>query len=128
MSATEAIPYYEPGARITARASGGDVIAKRVVQITQGWGNGDVIGVMHCSTPDKGIAVAVQNALDGEITSVVMDGIVPLTASEDIVAGQEVGVTADGQIGSPAAAGEELGVALSSTTVSGGDVMVRLRL
>ena len=71
----------------------------------------------------KCIGVAAWDiAIGGEVT-IINEGILPITCSAAITAGQEVQAAADGSV-IPLAAGRALGMAMDSQATVGGDVEV----
>src|SRR5262245_2374254 len=85
-------PYYEPGGRITGRATGAAVIGKRFVAIAQkkdlgsreldpAASGGNVRIVQAIANDPKCIGVAEYDAADGQVTTVLRGGfVVPITA------------------------------------------------
>ena len=104
MVVNEGIPYYEPGSRISCRASTAKVIGKRFVAIAANkdpgsrelesdpGGTGGNIKVKPAVADDaKTFGVATFDAEDGSLTTVVRGGfIVPVTAGAAITFGQFV--------------------------------------
>src|SRR5262245_51182562 len=102
-------PYYEPGGRITGRATGAKVLGKRFVAIAQkkdlgsreldpAASGGNVRIVQAIANDPKGIGVAEYDAEDGTVTAILRGGfVVPVTAGVVLVAGDPVASGAGGK-------------------------------
>ena len=128
----ELIHFYKPGADITGYASAA-VTGKRCVKIsgarTAGPGlNTSVLGgnvrVAHADAGSKQFGVAKWDAAANTLVGVTREGVVPITSSANITAGQQVEITANGMV-APLASGIAIGVAVNTTT-SGNDAEIAL--
>jgi hypothetical protein len=127
--ADPAIPYYEPGERISGiNGSASPIVSKTFVDVNGNKNTGDprTINVKTCAAAAKAIGVAGQDIAVGErgvlLTSPGM--VVPVTAGGTLTAGQEVEVGANGQAVT-LAAGKAVGKALDGAT-AGNDAMIKL--
>lgn len=140
--ANECIPFYRPGADITAVVSA-TVIGKRCVKIsgnrqafpgaagssatTVGTGN---VTVAHADAGGRIFGVAKWDATttdvnNGQVGVIRGPGnVVPITCSANITAFAEVEVTTNGQV-APKASGVAIGFAITAAT-SGTDAQISL--
>lgn len=131
--ANECIPKYEPGDRITAKATAG-VTGKRLVAISGPLTTEGNIAAAHATanllTDDAGRAVgaASHDAANGELFTVIGPGaVVPIDPEVDITAGQKLAQTAAGKVKPAGDTETVIGVAFSSADESNGeDVLVKL--
>lgn len=134
MAVNECIPLFEPGAAISAKAEAA-VTGKRCVQISDpaeaGFGNelaatalGGNIVVSHGTVKEKPLGVASYDAGIGERLYVITGGVVPITNTGGVTAGDEVEVAANGQV-QTLTDGVAIGVALDSAS-TGEDCFVKL--
>ena len=129
MAANECIPYFEPGAAITAKAEAA-VTGKRFVMITDpaeadfnaldDTASGGSIVCSHATAAGLAIGVASYDAaIGGEFYVLAQPGLVlPVTADGAITAGNQVEVGATGKAKAQDA-GRAVGVALD--TVADGE-------
>jgi Uncharacterized conserved protein (DUF2190) len=129
--ANEGIPYYEPGNRISARATGAKVIGKRFVALaakkdpgsreleSDPGGSGGNVRVKPAAADDaKCFGVSTYDAEDGDLTTVVRGGFVmPVTAGVALVFGDPVGPGANGKAVKPGAGARVWGLSLSDAAV-----------
>lgn len=118
------VEYFAPGDRITFTSSG-SVTGGNVVTLV-----GDRI-VSVSTASNVPVGVALHNAANGEIVSVALEGVWPLTASTTITQGELLQTTASGQVAPiPATTNTPqffVGIALADIAASGtGPVKVRL--
>lgn len=132
--ANECIPYYKPGADITAVPTAA-VTGKRFVVISANRAAGPALNastgggniqVAPAGAGARAIGVAARDQVVGKHVRVIREGVVPVTAGAVITAGQEVESNAAGQA-VPLATGKSLGVALSGAA-SGADAQIALRV
>lgn len=125
--ANDLIPLYEPGGRLTAKASAA-VIGKRCVKIsgnrTSGPGlsstaEGGTYQVAHADAAGPILGVACYDAAIGKHVTVVCDPgqIVPIRAEAAIAAFQEVQVGTAGQV-IPLAAGKAIGRCMTAALIN----------
>ena len=129
MAINEAIPYYEPGSRVSGRATGAKVIGKRFVAIAQkkdlgsreldtGASGGNIRVKPAVADDPKTFGVATFDAEDGKLTTVVRGGFVmPVTAGAALTAGQFVKPGADGKAVVAADRATAYGMSLSDAAV-----------
>jgi hypothetical protein len=136
-----AVPYYEPGSRITGRATTTKVIGKTFVEIAAtkdpgsrglepdpGGSGGNVRIKPAGAASAKVFGVAEHDAEVGYTTTVFTDGfVVPITAAVALNAGDNVTPAAGGQAGKAADRASGYGLCLADTAV-GQDAVVLLRL
>jgi hypothetical protein len=136
-----ATPYYEPGSRITGRATGAKVIGKTFVALAatkdpgsrglepDPGGSGGNIRIKPATAADaKTIGVAEHDAEDGYTTAVFTDGFaVPITAAVALAFGDYVTPAAGGQAGKAADRATGFGICLADAAV-GQDAIVLLKL
>lgn len=123
--ANDCVPLYEPGARITARASAA-VTGKRLVKISGNRTSGPGLsstsegGTYQVATADaagRAFGVAAHDApIDGHVT-IIKGGVVPVYATAAVAAFQEVEVGAGGSV-VPLATGRAVGVALTAAAIN----------
>ena len=139
MPANECFAYYEPGTRITCKATAA-VTGKRLVTVT---GNrtsgsfvvpvqandtveGGVYQVAHAVADGVVVGVAGWDAAINELVPVIMDGVVPVTADAAIAFGVAVGSGALGKVKTAVGTTRVIGVAM--TAASGVDVDAEIKL
>jgi predicted RecA/RadA family phage recombinase len=136
-----AVPYYEPGSRITGRATTAKVIGKTFVEIAatkdpgsrgldpDPGGTGGNVRIQPAGAGStKVFGVAEHDAEVGYTTTVFTDGfVVPITAAVAITAGDRITPAAGGQAGKVATTEPNCGLALADAAV-GQDAIVLLRL
>lgn len=95
--ANECIPFYEPGQRVTCRATSA-ITGKRFVDISGDREDG-LIAIAPATAAEKAFGVASHDAADGENVTVIGPGaIVPVTATAATIdAGDQVEVDTDGK-------------------------------
>lgn len=130
-------PYYEPGGRVTGRATGATVIGKRFVAIAQrkdlgsreldpAASGGNIRIKQAVANDPMAIGVAEYDAEDGKVTTVLRGGfIVPVTAGVVLVAGDPITSGAGGKAVKVATTERQLGISLSDSVVDG-DAIVAL--
>src|SRR5262245_66175837 len=130
MVVNEGIPYYEPGSRLSCRATTAKVIGKRFVALTatkdpgsrgleaDPGGTGGNIHVTPAGANDaKAFGVATYDAEVGSLTTVVRGGfVVPVTAGSAINANDLIEVGANGKA-VPNSTGIVRGIALMAAAV-----------
>lgn len=123
--ANECIPFYEPGRRITCHATAG-VTGKRFVGISADRQADGSISVAHATAAAAAFGVAAYDAATGEKVGVLRGSgfVVPVTAAEDLTAGERVEVGANGQAAA-LAAGIAVGTAVTAAT-TGNDAQIAL--
>lgn len=134
MPANECIPYYQPGAGITGKASAA-ITGKRFVKISGARTGGPALSadlanvhtVAQAGAGERAIGVAAHDIASGSLGPLhTQPGIVvPVTSGAAITAGAEVQADASGKA-IPLAAGKSLGVNLA--TVAGADVDAEIKL
>lgn len=136
-----AVPYYEPGSRITGRAFGAAVIGKRFVALaakkdpaSRGLdpaATGGNIRIKPATANDvRTLGVAETDAADGKVTTVFTDGFaVPVTAGGPINYGDFVTSDATGKAVVVGAGGraEARGISLGDAVLDQ-DALILLRL
>lgn len=130
-------PYYEPGGRVTARATGAAVIGKRFVSIAQKKdlgareldpaASGGNVRIKQAIADDPATwGVAEYDAADGKTTTVLRGGfVVPVTAGVILAAGDFVKPGAGGKAVKAADRATSYGMSLSDAVVDG-DAIVSL--
>jgi hypothetical protein len=130
-------PYYEPGGRVTGRATGAAVIGKRFVAIAQkkDLGSreldtaaaGGNIRIKPAAANDAAcFGVAEYDAADGKTTTVLRGGyVVPMTCGVILAAGDLVCPGAGGKVVKVTAAETVRGMSLSDSVVDG-DAIIAL--
>lgn len=128
----ECIPYYEPGQRITGHATD-DIVGKTFVDISADIQSGPGLsataegGNIRIATADEegpALGVASHDTAEGGKVTVILGGVVPVTAGASIDAGEEVEVGDDGEA-VPFDEGRIVGRALADAA-SGEDAMILL--
>lgn len=128
----ECIPFYEPGARLTASCEAA-VTGKRLVDISDpiqsgpglsSTSEGGNLVVSHATAAGKVLGVASHDAAIGAKVTVICEGVVPIKAGGNIATGAEVEVGTNGQAVT-LDSGKAVGRCLSAAT-SGADAMIRL--
>lgn len=131
-TANEAIPFYEPGQRITAHCEAA-VVGKRFVDISDpaqsgpglsSTAEGGNIVVSPASAGGLVLGVASYDAAIGKKVAVILGGVVPVVADGNVTAGQQIEVGTDGKA-KTRTTGLAVGRALESAS-SGADVPVLL--
>lgn len=85
MALTENVPYFRPGAEVTAQATA-DVAVNTFVKIVAG-GTGSRPHVAPAAAGDLAFGIAGRSAVEGEAVRIVRGGIAPAIAGETIEAG-----------------------------------------
>lgn len=115
MSTTIANPrVYSPGADITAEATAA-VNARRFLAISGNRVSGGNLAVAHATAAGRIFGVAGSDAAQGDLVTVVRDGVVKVTAGGNIAAFAEVEVGSNGQAVTKAS-GIAVGYALTAAT------------
>jgi hypothetical protein len=137
MASNVATPYYEPGGRVTGRATGAAVIGKRFVSVAQkkdlgsreldsAASGGNIRIVQSIANDPKTIGVAEYDAADGKTTTILRGGfIVPVTAGVVLAAGDPIAAGTGGKAVKVATTERQLGISLSDSVVDG-DAIVAL--
>jgi hypothetical protein len=137
MSENVCTPYYEPGGRVTGRATGEKVLGKRFVAIAQKkdlgsreldqFASGGNIRIKVAVADDpKTYGVAEYDAEDGTTTTILRGGFVlPVTAGVVLAAGDFVKPGAQGKAVKAADRATSYGMSLSDAVVDG-DAIVSL--
>lgn len=132
-----ATPFYEPGSRITGRATGADIIGKRFVSIAQKKdlgsreldtvASGGNIRIKQATAGDVATyGVAEHDCKNGYATAVFTDGfVVPITAGIAIAAGNLIKPGTGGKAVVAADRATAYGMALSDAAVDA-DAIVHL--
>lgn len=131
--ANECIPKYEPGQRITGKATAA-ITGKRLVAISGDLtpeGNIQVAhAVVNALTADTGAAIGVasHDCANGDLVTIIGAGaVVPVDPNVDITAGQKLAAAAAGKVAPAADTDTVIGTAFSSADESDGDdVLVKL--
>lgn len=130
-------PFYEPGGRVTGRATGAKVLGKRFVAIAQKkdlgsreldpYSSGGNIRITQAIAADpKTFGVAEYDAEDGQTTTVLRGGfVVPVVAGVVLVAGDKIAVGANGKAVKVLTTEPAVGISLSDAVVDG-DAIVAL--
>jgi Uncharacterized conserved protein (DUF2190) len=130
-------PYYEPGGRVTGRATGSTVLGKRFVAIAQkkdlgsreldtAASGGNVRIVQAAANDPKAWGVAEYDAADGKVTTVLRGGfVVPIVAGVVLAAGDLIAVGAGGKAVKVLTTERVMGISLSDAVVDG-DAIVSL--
>lgn len=105
---------YSPGADITAEATAA-VTARRLVAISGNRVNGGNLSVEHATAAGRVFGVAGNDAAQGDLTTVVRDGIVKIDAGGSIAAFAEVEVGTAGRVVTKSA-GVAIGYALTQAS------------
>lgn len=133
-----ATPYYEPGSRITGRATTA-VIGKRFVAVSANKdpgsreldpaATGGNVKIAPAAADDlKTLGVAETDAGVGKVTTVFTDGfVVPITAGIVLAAGDFIKPGAAGKVVKAADRATSWGISLSDAVVDG-DAICLLRL
>ena len=132
------VPYYEPGGRVTGRATGAAVIGKRFVAIAQkkdlgsreldtAASGGNVRIVQAVADDPKCWGVAEYDCADGKTTTVLRGGfVVPITSGVILAAGDPVKPGAGGKaVKATLGTDRVMGISLSDSVVDG-DAIVSL--
>jgi hypothetical protein len=137
MADNVATPYYEPGGRVTGRATGAKVLGKRFVAIAQrkdlgareldpAASGGNVRITQAVADDPKTWGVAEYDAEDGKTTTVLRGGfVIPVTAGVVLAAGDFVKPGAGGKAVKAADRATGYGMSLSDAVVDG-DAIVSL--
>jgi len=140
MPANECIPFYQPGARVTMKASAA-VTGKRFVKISGNRTSGPLVQAVQSNDTTEGgvyqaaqasaatdavVGVAGWDAAINELFPVVSEGIVPVTAGAAITAGLPVTTDANGKAIAATAANRVYGICM--TAASGVDVDAEILL
>lgn len=123
--ANEAIPFYEPGRRLTAQATA-NVTGKRFVNISANRQADGSLSVAHATAAGSVFGVAAYDAASGSKVGVLRGSgfVVPVTASGTIAAGARVEVGSNGQAVT-LASGIAVGIAVTGAT-NGNDAQIAL--
>jgi hypothetical protein len=137
MASNVCTPYYEPGGRVTGRATGAAVVGKRFVAIAQKKdlgsreldtaASGGNIRIKPAAANDVAtFGVAEYDAADGKTTTVLRGGfIVPMTAGVILAAGDLVCAGAGGKAVKVLTTEVPRGMSLSDSVVDG-DAIIAL--
>jgi hypothetical protein len=137
MATNVCTPYYEPGSRVTGRATGEAVVGKRFVavaaakdpgsrELDPGATGGNIKIRLADAGDEATFGVAEFDAPDGKTTTVLRGGfIVPVTAGGAITAGDFVAPGADGKAVTEATRAGAYGIALADA-VNNQDAIVAL--
>lgn len=140
MPANEAFAYYEPGCRITAKASA-TVVGKRLLKISGNRTSGPLVNPVQASDTTEGgvyqvahaaastdaiVGVAGWDAASGELVPVISEGVVSVTSGAAITAGVPVMSDAAGKVIAATAANRVIGIAM--TGVGGADLDAEIKL
>lgn len=141
MPTNEAIHYYEPGTRITGKASAG-ITGKRFLKISGNRTSGPLVQSTQSNDTTEGgvyqvaqatantdfvIGVAGWDAASGELVPIISEGVVTVTSGAAITAGLPVMTDAAGKvITATGASARVVGVAM--TAASGADVDAEIKL
>lgn len=126
----ECMPYYEPGDRITGHCDSA-VTGKRFVDIAadvqsgpglSATGDGGNVVIEHATAAGIALGVSSHDAAVGNKVTVILDHVVPVTATGAINAGAEVEVGANGTAAA-LSAGRAVGRSLN-TVADGEDAMI----
>lgn len=125
MPTNECIPFYDPGATITAQTTA-IVTGKRCVGISGNRATDGNISVAHAAAGTRAFGVAAYDAASGAKVPVLRGSgrVVPITCSANIAANAQVEVTTNGQVAT-LAAGIAIGVCITAAT-SGNDAQISL--
>lgn len=130
-------PYYEPGGRVTGRATGAKVLGKRFVSVAQkkdlgsreldpAASGGNIRIVQSVAADPKCIGVAEYDAEDGTVTTVFRGGfVVPVVAGVVLAAGDKIAVGANGKAVKVLTTEPAVGISLADAVVDG-DAIVAL--
>ena len=92
-------PIYDPGQKITGRATGAAVSRGRILTVAGVKTNGGNVLVRHCGATDPAIGAAEYDAAQDACTSVMRNGTVtPIEAGGTVTAGRPVEVMAGGRV------------------------------
>jgi Uncharacterized conserved protein (DUF2190) len=139
VAVNETIPYYEPGSRISGRATGAKVLGKRFValaankdpgsrELDAGASGGNVRVTPAAADDPKLFGVATYDAEVGFLTTVVRGGFVmPVQAGTVLAFGDFVKPGAGGKAVKAADKATSCGMSLSDAVVDG-DAIVALSL
>jgi hypothetical protein len=138
MASNVCTPYYEPGGRVTGRATGAAVVGKRFVALAQkkdlgsreldSAASGGNIRIVQAAADDaKCFGVAEYDAADGATTTILRGGfIVPMTCGVILAAGDLVKPGAGGKAVKTTAGTDIVrGISLSDSVVDG-DAIIAL--
>ena len=107
------LPIYDPGQKITGRATGAAVSRGRILTVAGTKVDGGNIPVRHCGATDPAIGAAEYDAAQDACTSIMRAGTVtPIEAGGTVTAGRAVEVMADGRVQN-LNTGTKVGVAVS---------------
>lgn len=124
-----ATPYYEPGSRITGRATGANVIGKRFVSLAakkdpgsrelDPAATGGNVRIKPAVADDPMLfGVAETDAPDGKVTTVFCDGfVVPVTAGVALAYGDFIKPGAGGKVVKAADKATSCGMSLSDAAI-----------
>lgn len=107
------LPIYDPGQKITGRATGAAVSRGRILTVAGTKRDGGNVPVRHCGATDPPFAASEYDAAQDACTSCMRHGTVaPLEAGGTVTAGRYVEVMAAGRVQNYSA-GTRVGVAVS---------------
>ena len=93
------LPIYDPGQKITGRATGAAVSRGRVLTVAGAKTDGGNVLVRHCGTTDPPIGGCEYDAAQDKVTSIMRYGTVaPHEAGGTVTAGRWVEVMAGGRV------------------------------
>jgi hypothetical protein len=122
-------PYYEPGSRITGRATGGAVTGKRFVSLAavkdpasrglDAGATGGNVRIKAAIADDPFLfGVAETDAADGKVTTVFTDGfVVPITAGTALAYGDYIKPGAASKVVKAADRATSCGMSLSDASI-----------
>lgn len=124
-------PYYEPGGRVTGRATGGAIVGKRFVSIAQKKdlgsreldtaASGGNIRIKQAVADDAATyGVAEYDCADGKLTTILRGGfVVPITCGVILAAGDFIKPGTGGKAVKAADRATSYGMSLSDSVVDG---------
>ena len=136
--ANECVPYYDPGKHITGKATAA-ITGKRFLMIdtTQTGANAwapeglkstatpNVVPVKQATAGVKVLGVAQRDKANGELVTVIGEGVVPVTCGAAITPGQEVETDANGKA-IPLNTGKAVGLCLNHVTAADQTAAIKL--
>ena len=89
--------FYRDGDRVTGRATAA-ITGARLVKVSGARADGENIDVATAGAGDVVFGVSGQDAVQGDSLPVIRKGVVGLKASENVAAGEQVTVAANGEV------------------------------
>jgi hypothetical protein len=97
MPSNTAIPFFRIGDNLTGKVTGGDVTGKKFVQYAAG-GRAGQPNIKPAAAKSRPAGVAGHDQVVGGYVHFLHAGVVPVTATADILADAQVQISADGGV------------------------------